>query len=133
MAWKNDAEMPDLMRHAWAAGGVERDYLLTPDGRRRWKMVRWHVGALFLYLHRIGRHSNDGLTLTDDLGTARNIIDFIEAPWRRILKETIQRTHERALGNKSGHAALLGKRVCVDAVKRICAAKETGAEGSRFF
>ena len=48
MAWKDDTEMPDLMRQAWTAGSVERDHLLTPDGRRRWKLVRGPVGALFL-------------------------------------------------------------------------------------
>jgi hypothetical protein len=136
MAWKarhEDGNMVTLedLETAWQAATKDSERLTDDAGRRRWQQVRGPAGATYLTLDRIGWRSDDGLVFVDDNGTRRRIDEFSPALWASLLKEAVQREHERQLGLKTGHKEVRNRRICVDVVKRVAKSKKTDPEGGR--
>ena len=82
---------------------------------------------MFLSLDRLGWRSDDGVTLVDDLGVARSILDVSPQLWKSLLESAVQRLHERELGTKTGFAELRGRRVCVEVATRVARSAKTSA------
>jgi hypothetical protein len=86
---------------------------------------------MVLSLDRLNWYSPDGIQLIDDLGVSRTIDKFSPALWEILLREAVQRGHERELGTKTGFASLKGKRARVDLVLKIARSSRTAKEGAR--
>ena len=134
MAWKahlqrdDDVTLEDLAE-AWTETCDERRLLISSEGARKWHLARGPISAMYLSLDRIGWHTEDGITLIDDLGIRRSIVDTPPSLWRIHLDAAVQRLHERALGTRTGFTCLRGRRVCVEVVKRVAKSAKTPALG----
>ena len=81
-----------------------------------------------LSLERINWHTEDGEELVDDKGVRRKIQDHSPGMWAKFLRESVQRHHERALGEKIGAGDLKGSRCCLDVARRTYRSSKLSAE-----
>ncbi len=115
--------LPGIRRY-WEA--VDFEQLMTTkmkEGvqirKRRWDRVRGPIGAAHLSLERLGWSFDGPFRLTDDLGVTRNIMDHSPRMWNDLLREAVQRSHERGIAAKWARRCprFGGRRICIDHIR----------------
>ena len=115
----------EYLKQAWSVHRKRRSKLFTDEGTRKWSSVRGPMDALTLSLDRIGWVSNTFEEWTDDLGISRNILDISPKLWDELLKDAVQRLHERKLAHTvSAGTGVCMSRVCADVVARCLASNK---------
>ncbi len=115
-------DLPGI-RAAWekVAGGIDEyidDGNPDPNKRRRWGRSRGPLSAAMLELHRAGWRTTSAFEWIDDQGTKVLLTETPPAMMKMLLRASIRRQAERAMGKKWAlkDENFVGKRLCIDAL-----------------
>ena len=92
----------EFMMSAWNFNANKRKVRLIDDtGKRKWGTVKGPVDALELSLHRLGWTAESASVWIDDLGTRREVLEYSPQMWNFLLRDAVQRLHEREVAERA--------------------------------
>ncbi len=114
-------DLPGL-REAWEqVAATSKQFILDdhpdPAKRRKWGRTRGPLASAMLEMHRAGWRTDHPFEWEDDQGTQVVLTSTPPALLRAMLRDSIRRQAERAMGKKwaAAHPSFEGRRLCMDA------------------
>ena len=113
---------------AWGNAVASQWQWHTADGSPKWSAIRGPIGAIVLLLQRIGWTCADPFLWEDDIGITYDLALFGPKLFSNALRSSVQRHLERQLAEKSGDAALAGRRASLEPAKAFMRAKKNNSK-----
>jgi len=91
--------------------------------RRRGQQFVGLLGRVFLSLNRVGWTRNGPTEWVDDAGVVRDLTQYAPRLFMQVMQDSTQRMLERKLASSNGHESFVGRRACIDFVRRFLMSK----------